>query len=61
MIIYRLEGRGGGGGEDFGGITLFLGEQKGRSVVTENPKREDHCLTLEGFRGGTTQICLHGK
>ena len=22
-----------------GGITLFLGEQKGRSVVTENPKQ----------------------
>ena len=29
--------RGGGGG--FGGITWFLGKQKGGSVVTENPKR----------------------
>ena len=36
VIIYR---RGGGGGaEDFRGITWFLGEQKGGSVVTENPK-----------------------
>ena len=26
------------GAEDFGGITRFLGEQKGGSVVTENPK-----------------------
>ena len=26
--------------EDFRGITLFLGEQKGGSVVTENPKGE---------------------
>ena len=29
-----------------GGITLFLGEQKGRSVVTENPKQE----ITENFR-----------
>ena len=35
VIIYRL---GGGGAEDFRGITWFLGEQKGGSVVTENPK-----------------------
>ena len=27
-----------GGAEDFGGITWFLGEQKGGSVVTGNPK-----------------------
>ena len=31
---------GGGGREDYGGITWFLGEQKGGSVVTENPKGE---------------------
>ena len=38
VIIYRL-----GGAEDFGRggwITWFLGEQKGGSVVTENPKGE---------------------
>ena len=33
VIIYRR-----GGAEDFRGITWFLGEQKGGSVVTENPK-----------------------
>ena len=27
-------------GRILGGITLFLGEQKGGSVVTENPKGE---------------------
>ena len=31
---------GGGGKEDIGGITWFLGEKKGRSVVIENPKGE---------------------
>ena len=35
VIIYRL---GKGGGEDFGGITWFLGEQKEGPVITENPK-----------------------
>ena len=35
VIIYRLGGR---GAEDFRGITWFLGEQKGGSAVTENPK-----------------------
>ena len=38
VIIYRLEGGGGGGWRILGGNTRFLGEQKGRSVVTENPK-----------------------
>ena len=59
---YLSPGRGGGGGgsEDFGGINWFLGEQKGRSVVTENPKGR----ITENFgriQRGTTQICLHGK
>ena len=31
---------GGGGKEDFEGITRFLGEQKGGSVVIENPTGE---------------------
>ena len=31
-------------------ITRLLGEQKGGSVVTENPK-EGSLKTLEGFRG----------
>ena len=35
VIIYRL----GGGGRILGGITWFLGEQKGGSVVTEFAKR----------------------
>ena len=52
-----------GQGEDFffggGGITWFLGEQKGGSVVTENPKGG----ITENFgriQRGTTQICLGG-
>ena len=53
VIIYRL----GGGAEDFRGITWFLGEQKGGSVVTENPKGGS-LKTLEEFRGEITQICL---
>ena len=40
VIIYRRGGMGGGEGREkiVGGITWFLGEQKGGSVVTENPK-----------------------
>ena len=39
---------------------LIFGRTKGGSVVTENPK--GGCLkTLEGFRGGTTQICLENE
>ena len=39
VIIYRRGEMGGGGREKIvGGITWFLGEQKGGSVVTENPK-----------------------
>ena len=37
----------GGGRKILGGITWFSGEQKGGSLKT-----------FEGFRGGTTQICL---
>ena len=48
--------------EDFGGITCFLVEQKGVSVITENPKGAGGSLkTLEEFRGGTTQICLENE
>ena len=54
VIIYRL-GAGGGGWRILGGNTRFLGEQKGRSVVTENPKGGS-LKTLEGFRGETTQF-----
>ena len=42
------------------GVTWFLGEQKGGSVVTENPKG-GLLKTLEGLRGGTTQICLENE
>ena len=38
VIIYRRGGMGGGGENILGGISWFLGEQKGGSVVTENPK-----------------------
>ena len=41
----------------FPSFTWFLGKQKGGSVVIENPKGGS-LKTLEGFRGGTTQICL---
>jgi len=49
VTIYHLMGGGGGGRRILGGITGFLGEQKGRSLKTS-----------EEFRGGTTQICLVG-
>ena len=43
------------------GITWFLGEQKGGSVVTENPKGG----IAENFgriqRGATIQICLENE
>ena len=50
----------GEGAEDFGGGHFILGEQKGGSVVTENPKGGS-LKTLEGFRGATAQICLENK
>ena len=37
-----------------------MGEQKEGSVVTENPKGGS-LKTLEGFRRGTTQICLENE
>ena len=43
-----------------GWITRFLGEQKGGSVVTENPKG-GIIETLEGFKGGTTKIRLENE
>ena len=48
---------GGGDRRILGRITWLLGEQKGGSVVIEIPKGGS-LETLEGFRGGTTQICL---
>ena len=44
----------------FGGITWFLGEQKGGSEVTESQKGRPMKF-LEGFRGETTQICLEDE
>ena len=52
-------GGGGGGSEDFGGDHLILGEQRGGSVVFESSKGGGSLKILEGFRGGTTQICLN--
>ena len=43
-----------------GEITKFLGEQKGGSVVTENPKGGS-LKTSRGFRVGITQICLENE
>ena len=43
-----------------GGITRFLGEQKGGAVVTENPKGGS-LKTSEGFRVGITQICVENE
>ena len=51
---YLSPGWGGGGG---GGGRIFLGG----SVITENPKRGGSLKTVEGFRGGTTQICLENE
>ena len=45
------------GGRILGGITRFLGEQKGESVITENPKGR----IAENFgriQRVITQICL---
>ena len=58
VIIYRRGGMGGGGGREkiVGGITWFLGEQKGGSVVTENPKGG-----ITDSEGGTTQIFLENE
>ena len=44
----------GGGG---GGRRIFWGG----SVITENPKGGGSLKTVEGFRGGTTQICLENE
>ena len=46
-----------------GGITLFLGEQKGRSVVTENPKQEitENFRRIQRGGGGGGQLNLFGK
>ena len=33
----------------------------GGSVITENPKGGGSLKTVEGFRGGTTQICLENE
>ena len=46
-----------GGGEGGGGRRIFLGG----SVITESPKGGGTLKTVEGFRGGTTQICLENE
>ena len=46
----------GGWEKILGGITWFLGEQKGGSVVTENPKGG-----ITDSEGGTTQIFLENE
>ena len=58
VIIYRL----GEGGERriLGGITWFLGEQKGDQSQLRNQKGES-LKTLKGFKGGTTQIYLENE
>ena len=43
-----------------GGGDLIFGRKKGGSVVTENQKGGSLKI-LEGFRGGTTQICLENE
>ena len=58
--LFIALGGGGGWGEGFGGITWFLGEQKGGSVVTENPKG-GITENFGKFQGGTTQISLENK
>ena len=39
---------------------MIFRRTKGGSVVTENPKGGS-LKNLEGFRGGTTQICLENE
>ena len=51
---------GGGGGRGFWGDHLIFRKTKGGSIVTENPKGGS-LKTLEGFRGGTTQIRLENE
>ena len=46
-----------GGGGFWGGITWFVGEQKGGSFVTENPK-EGITENFGRIQRGATQICL---
>ena len=50
-------GWGGGGRGGGGGRRIFWGG----SVITENPKGGGSLKTVEGFRGGTTQICLENE
>ena len=56
VIIIAWEGGEGGGGGFLGGSR----EQKGGLVVTKN-RKGGSLKTLEGFRGGTTQICLENE
>ena len=57
VIIYRP---GEGGGENFRGSHLILGEQKGDQSQLRNQKRES-LKTLKGFKGATTQIYLENE
>ena len=49
-----------GGRRILGGITWFLEEQKGGSVVTENPKGGS-LKTLEEFKGGPLKFAWEMK
>ena len=60
VIIYRRGGWGGGGWTILGGFSWFLGEQKGGSVVTENPKG-GITENLGKIQRRTTQICLENE
>ena len=53
VIIYRLEGQ-----RILGGISWFLGEEKGRISRNWELKREDHWRLWKDSEGGTTQNCL---
>ena len=55
VIIYRL-----GRAEDFGDTTWFLGEQRGGSVVTENPKG-GITENFGSIQKGITQFCLNNE
>ena len=53
VIIYRLEEQ-----RILGGISWFLGEEKGRISRNWELKREDHWRLWKDSEGGTTQNCL---
>ena len=54
-------GRGGGGTEDFSGDQLIFRRTKGGISRNWEPRKGESLKTLEGFRRGTTQICLESE